>query len=189
MKRHDNNILLVLLLIIIVVVVLPITATRPVYGQASSIEELIEERASDSPPALTPPPTTPSQPQQQNMTATTTTTTNTTTNATTTTTVPTAPRTQQIIDNVLNACSEEIGAIELALQCVSVVHDSSTTLVLTGELLIISVAGGGTAYVENRYIWIAVDEFSALGYTLDHVLLSGQGTQGNPHQWYIVMSN
>jgi ABC-type glycerol-3-phosphate transport system substrate-binding protein len=114
--------------------------------------------------------------------------TNTTNVTTTTTTVPTTPRTQQIIDNVLNACSEEIGAIELALQCVSVVYDASRTLVLTGELLIISVAGGGTAYVENRYIWIAVEEFRALGHTVDHVLLSGQGTQGNPHQWYIVMS-
>lgn len=106
----------------------------------------------------------------------------------TTTSANVSSAAQQIIDNVLNACSEEIGAIELALQCVSVVHDSSTTLVLTGELLIISVAGGGTTYVENRYIWIAVDEFKALGYTLDHVLLSGQGIQGNPHQWYIVMS-
>jgi hypothetical protein len=66
-----------------------------------------------------------------------------------------------------------------------VLHESST-LVLTGELLIVRDQGGG--YVENRYIWVAVDEFKAVGHTLHSVLLAGQGTQGNPHNWYIVMS-
>lgn len=87
------------------------------------------------------------QQQPSTTTGTSTTTTSSLTPPSTTTTVPTTPGTQQIIDNVRNACAEGIGAIELASQCVSVVHDSSTTLVLTGELLIISVAGGGTGYV------------------------------------------
>jgi hypothetical protein len=67
-----------------------------------------------------------------------------------------------------------------------VVHESSATVVLTGEVLIANLGGGG--YVENPYIWEAVDKFKPRGYTLNSVLLAGQGIQGNPHSWYIVMS-
>lgn len=63
------------------------------------------------------------------------------------------------------------------------VHESSATLVLSGDLLIVQLGGG---YVDSRFIWQAVDEFKPQGHTLNSVL--GEGTQANPHQWYIVIS-
>ena len=40
----------------------------------------------------------------------------------------------------------------------------------------------------NIYLWQAVDQFKAQGYTLTSVMLGGQGSQGNPHQFFVVMS-
>jgi len=34
----------------------------------------------------------------------------------------------------------------------------------------------------------AVYRFKAQGYTLNSVLLTGHGSEANPHSWYIVMS-
>jgi len=117
-----------------------------------------------------------------------------TTNTTTTTPTPPTttltPTTQQIISDVHAACSE-VTVPEVAILCVSVIHESPITLVLEGQLLIIQEAGRGTGepgLVNNPYIWQAVDRFKTQGYTLSSVLLSGEGTQGNPHVWYIVMS-
>jgi hypothetical protein len=98
---------------------------------------------------------------------------------------PVSAPTQEIINKVHANCSEATPAA-LASLCVSVVHESFRTLVLTGDLLIVIEGAGG--YGDNRYIWLAADEFKAQGHTLDSVLLAGQGSQGNPHKWYIVMS-
>jgi hypothetical protein len=105
-------------------------------------------------------------------------------NATTTTTTLTAT-TQQIIDEVYAACTQVTQAEVLNPTCVTVVYESPTTLVLAGDLLVVQFGGG---YGGNPFIWQAVDGFKAQGYTLHSVLLSGQGSQGNPHEWFIVMS-
>lgn len=103
----------------------------------------------------------------------------------TTTSVPTSATTKQILQEVHTNCSEVTPPVLTPL-CVSVVHESPTTVVLTGNLLIVVNEGGG--YTDNRFIWQAVDEFKARGATLSSILLTGEGTQGNPHDWYIVMS-
>ncbi len=60
-----------------------------------------------------------------------------------------------------------------------------TTVVLKGELLIVQT---GSGFIDNPFIWQAVDEFKTQGYAVDSVILSGQGSQGNPHDVYVVMS-
>jgi hypothetical protein len=95
--------------------------------------------------------------------------------------------TQQIISEVQTACDERTSYAELVFQCVSVVHESPTTLVLQGNLLLLPTQIGGDI-IDNFFIWQAVDRFKAQGYSLTSVQLAGQGTQPNPHIWYIVMS-
>jgi hypothetical protein len=51
---------------------------------------------------------------------------------------------------------------------------------------LIAEIGGGL--IDNPFIWQAVDEFKTQGYAVDSVILSGQGSQGNPHDVYVVMS-
>jgi len=41
---------------------------------------------------------------------------------------------------------------------------------------------------DNPYIWRAVDQFKAQGYSITSTELMGQGSQGNPYAWVIVMS-
>jgi hypothetical protein len=64
-------------------------------------------------------------------------------------------------------------------------YESDTTVVLNGDLLIAEIGGG---LIDNPFIWQAVDEFKTQGYAVDSVILSGQGSQGNPHDVYVVMS-
>ncbi len=99
----------------------------------------------------------------------------------------TTTTTQQIISEVQSACDETTSLAELVSLCVFAVHESPITLVLQGNLLLLPTEVGG-AIIDNTFIWQAVDRFKAQGYTLNSVLLSGEGTRGNPHTWYIVMS-
>jgi hypothetical protein len=103
---------------------------------------------------------------------------------TTTSEIPLSAPAQQIISDAQTACSQEVGTLAPSL-CVSVIHESPNTVVLNGQLLILE---GVTGYVANPFIWRAVDGFRGQGYTLTSAELSGQGSQGNPHSWYIAMS-
>jgi hypothetical protein len=72
--------------------------------------------------------------------------------------------------------------------CVSVLFESPTTLVLTGDLAVV-IGGGEIGFQENPYIWQAVDRFKAQGHIqLNSVLHAGEDTQPNPHIWYILIS-
>jgi hypothetical protein len=187
----------------------------PTYGQDTSIEELIQDRASES--EATTPPLISSPPQQPSQTTTTTNTTTppSTSGGQFTVPVPTnatlpitgarlSPIAQQIIIDIQTQCREQ--AIIILEQCVNVWHESPTTLVLNGETLILASPGtgpiGGETTEEtfgeefesnlgnypNIYIWEAVDRFKEQGYTLTSVMMAGQGTQGNPHEFFVVMS-
>jgi hypothetical protein len=93
-----------------------------------------------------------------------------------------------IITSVRNDCEANrfIGN-----SCISLEYQSGSTLVLEGERLLldfqtIGTADGGGNW-PNPYIWKAVDQFKAQGYTILSTELGGQGSQGNPHDWFIVM--
>lgn len=101
---------------------------------------------------------------------------------------PLSPEEQQIIDGVRAECDRLTNpetAGEAVYSCVSLPHHSPTLVVLGGELLL---TGLGGSPIDNVFIWDAVDGFIALGYSIDSVQLTGQGTQDNPHNIMIVMS-
>lgn len=75
-------------------------------------------------------------------------------------------------------------------QCVTLVYESPTTVVLDAGPLLISTdfSRSLSGNWDNPFVWKAVDHFKALGYLVTSVELGGQGSQGNPHNWHIVMS-
>lgn len=93
-----------------------------------------------------------------------------------------------IISSVRNDCQTN-GFI--GNSCVALEYESGSTVILTGDPLILDIANLGTAggggNWPNPYIWKAVDQFKAQGYTMLSAELGGQGSQGNPHEWFIVM--
>ncbi len=108
-----------------------------------------------------------------------------------------SPTAQRIIDAVKAECARTIEVQEseaelgfdfesfLVNSCLFLLYESATTIVLNGDLLINQSPG---VYIDNPFIWQAVDEFKVQGYAVDPVLVSGQGSQGNPHQLYVMMS-
>jgi hypothetical protein len=97
-----------------------------------------------------------------------------------------SPTALQIIDAVQAECAKLTpGAESLSTLCVSMLYESDTTIVLKGNLLIIQSDVG---YIDNPFIWQAVDEFKVQGYVVDSVLLSGQGSRANPHDLRVLMS-
>jgi hypothetical protein len=110
-----------------------------------------------------------------------------------------SPTAQQIIDAVKAECAKTVSLDTLpggepvspelndvfVDECLFLLYESATTVVLNGDLLIRSSPG---LYIDNPFIWQAVDEFKVQGYKVDSVMVSGQGSQGNPHELYVVMS-
>lgn len=104
--------------------------------------------------------------------------------STTNTAVPTN-QTAQIIENVRNEC-ENAGF--LGMDCVSLVYESPTTIVVGGALLTAGFTSQSAGDWNNPFIWKVVDGFKELGYSLTLAELSGQGSENNPHTWYVLMS-
>ncbi|MDQ4067178.1 MAG: hypothetical protein M3114_06285 [Thermoproteota archaeon] len=95
--------------------------------------------------------------------------------------------TLQIINSVRQECEAAnfIGSV-----CISLEYESPNTVVLNGDRLILDTTGllTGGGYWPNPYIWKAVDGFKGLGYSLTFMELGGQGSQGNPHEYILVLS-
>ena len=100
---------------------------------------------------------------------------------------------QQIVDNTKAECASLISApadvpeirTVLAESCISLVHESPTMVVLTGDLLI---STSPALYSDNVSIWKAVNNIKDSGYSITSVEVAGQGSQANPHKLYVVMS-
>ena len=65
--------------------------------------------------------------------------------------------------------------------CVYVLHESPNRIVLEGDYITLM-----NEY--NPEIWNTVELLEGQGFQLDSTLLAGQGTQGNPHKYVIVMT-
>lgn len=110
----------------------------------------------------------------------------------------------QILNNSLKGCIE---AGFFTYQCAALVYESPTTVVLNGETLIL---GGDPRLFEsfenpetsppfdpesssignypNPFLWMAADGFKAQGYQIDSVVIGGVGSQGNPNEFFVIMS-
>jgi hypothetical protein len=95
-----------------------------------------------------------------------------------------SPAAQQIMRSVQTECARVTPSVLVEL-CIFLLYESDSTIVLNGDLLIVQTGGG---YDENSFIWQAPDEFKVQGYIVDSVFVSGQGSQGNPHELYIAMA-
>ena len=115
-----------------------------------------------------------------------------------------SPAAQQIMNSTLIDCLQ---AGFFDYQCATLVHESPTTVVLNGEALIL---GGDPRLFEsfenpetsssfdpesspignypNPFLWRVVDGFKAQGYTIDSVAVGGVGSQGNPNEFFVIMS-
>ncbi len=67
----------------------------------------------------------------------------------------------------------------------SVIYQSPTTVVLEGNKL--TVGAGG--FVDNQYLWQAVDLVKQQGYNIDSVTMSGVGTADNPDVYHVILSH
>jgi hypothetical protein len=65
---------------------------------------------------------------------------------------------------------------------INVLYQSNKTVVLEGEKIPLGLE-------ENTNIWRAVDLVKQQGYVIDSVLLTGQGSKGNPHDYIITLSH
>jgi hypothetical protein len=108
------------------------------------------------------------------------------------------------MNNSLQGCVE---AGFFTYECATLVYESPTTVVLNGGVLILggdpqllediqnstttSPFDPGTStlgHYPNPFLWQAVDGFKAQGYTITDILVGGEGSQGNPNEFFVVMS-
>lgn len=79
-------------------------------------------------------------------------------------------------------------ATTVPLECATVVYESPKTIVVIGDYIIETVVNDQYTTYLNPIIWKVVDMLKTHGFSIDSINLSGQGNEGNPHQYNIVMS-
>lgn len=101
----------------------------------------------------------------------------------------TTPRTtaQVIVADAQRDCTDATTASILPENCVSLLYESGSTIVLNGEALL-TFPGASSIGIPNPSIWQAVDQFKIQGYQIDSIAVGGVGSVGNPNEFYIVMS-
>lgn len=81
--------------------------------------------------------------------------------------------------------------IDSALITVSLVYQSSTTVVLQGTAVLDAIfykPHYNHILYNNQYLWAAVDLVKQQGYSIDSVLTSGLNTLDNPTLYTVVLS-
>jgi hypothetical protein len=117
---------------------------------------------------------------------------NTTGNATTTTTT-TAPiqlvtpsaAAQEIISNTKAECQQ---AQFRQVRCVVLVYESPTTVVLNGLVKIFGGSAGTPRLYPNPFLWNAVDDFKAQGYTISTIEMNVVSNKSNDNEFNVIMS-
>jgi hypothetical protein len=94
---------------------------------------------------------------------------------------------QQIINSTQAECAQ---AQFRPTGCVILVYESPTTVVLNGRVLIF----GGNPETESRgsypnlFLWNAVDDFKAQGYTITDIEMNVGGNRSSDNVFHVVMS-
>jgi hypothetical protein len=92
---------------------------------------------------------------------------------------------QQIINNTKAECEQ---AQFLQARCVILVYESPTTVVLKG---LIAIFGGNPENRDlhpNSFLWNAVDDFKAQGYTITDIEVNVVGNRSNDDEFHVIMS-
>jgi hypothetical protein len=113
------------------------------------------------------------------------TTTTTTTNATTSLVTPSAVA-QQIINNTKAECEQ---AQFRQARCVVLVYESPTTVVLSGLVKIFGGSPESRGLYPNPFLWNAVDDFKAQGYTITEIGMNiVGGNRSSDNEFHVIMS-
>jgi hypothetical protein len=124
-----------------------------------------------------------------NTTAANTTAANTTGNATTTTApiqlVTPSAAAQEIISNTKAECQQ---AQFRQAKCVVLVYESPTTVVLNGLVKIFGGSAGTPRLYPNPFLWNAVDDFKAQGYTISTIEMNVVSNKSNDNEFDVIMS-
>ena len=109
-------------------------------------------------------------------------------NTTSTTTTPPPPPSavaaQQIINNTQTECEEA----QFLRGCVMLVYESPTTVVLNGEVSIFGGSAESRRHYPNLFIWNAVDDLKAQGYTITTVEIIVGGNKSSDNDYHVIMS-
>jgi hypothetical protein len=115
---------------------------------------------------------------------------NTTGNATTTSTplqlVEPSAAAQQIINNTQAECEQ---AQFSPRQCVILVYESPTTVVLNGLIKIFGGSAESQRNYPNPFLWNAVDDFKAQGYTITTIEMNVVGNRSSNNEFHVIMSS
>ncbi|MFZ1877833.1 MAG: hypothetical protein WAU25_12460 [Nitrososphaeraceae archaeon] len=65
--------------------------------------------------------------------------------------------------------------------CLQVIYESPDRIVLTGDL----ITSGGEY---NSGIWKAIDGLETAAWSVENVLITGEGSKANPHSYVITMT-
>ena len=118
-----------------------------------------------------------------------TTTSNTTGNATTTSApmqlVTPSAAAQQIINNTKAECEQ---ARFLQARCVILVYESPTTVVLNGLVKIFGGTAESPRNYQNPFLWNAVDDFKAQGYTITDIEMNVVSNKTSDNEYHVIMS-
>jgi hypothetical protein len=112
------------------------------------------------------------------------------TEATTTTTAPIQSVTpsataQQIINNTKAECEQ---AQFSQARCVILIYESPTTVVLKGLIAIYGGNPESRALHPNPFLWNAVDDFKAQGYTITDIEMNVVGNRSSDNEFHVIMS-
>ncbi len=152
--------------IVTVIVIVAVLPTTFVYAQTVTTITTPEEENS----------TATTTPEEENSTA--------TTSAPIQSVTPSAAA-QQIINNTKAECEQ---AQFLQVRCVILVYESPTTVVLSG---LIAIFGGNPENRDlhpNPFLWNAVDDFKAQGYTITDIEVNVVGNRSNDDEFHVIMS-
>jgi hypothetical protein len=108
------------------------------------------------------------------------------TNATIQSVTPPSAAAQQIINNTKAECEQ---AQFMQRRCVVLVYESPTTVVLSG---LVKIYGGGPesrGLYPNPFLWNAVDDFKAQGYTITTIGMNiVGGNKSSDNEYHVIMS-
>lgn len=67
--------------------------------------------------------------------------------------------------------------------CAHIIYESPSKVVLTGDFI------HTLSQTHNAVIWEIIEMQETKGFSVELIELTGQGTKGNPHSYFIVMSS
>lgn len=107
-----------------------------------------------------------------------------TTNMTTQSVTPSAAA-QQIINNTKAECEQ---AQFRQPRCVILIYESPTTVVLGGLSTLFGGSPESRGLNRNPFLWNAVDDFKAQGYTITDVEMNVLGNRSSDDEFNVIMS-